>query len=212
MTQRCIGIQRTSLLHHPSSLCWIHERTLTFISLPFFLFSYMFPVGGGLGPPQGESSNPQPSSEVVLVLYLAQWFTPTADDHQSTVLMTCEESLPDPYQCRRLEKIDCVLPSMEAFCHRATIKTVCLLQHLGIEAKSFFTFPPPSSHLYTTAPCLLLSSFFCSKLSRQPPRKQICLSLSLCLFPASQEIDLFYWLFPPDWADFTPFPTTGTFY
>lgn len=56
-------------------LSFIHKiNTITSCS---FLFSYMFPVGGGLGPPQGESSRPQHPSYVVCfffpAVFLAQW-------------------------------------------------------------------------------------------------------------------------------------------
>lgn len=50
-------------------LSFIHKiNTITCVSCSF-LFSYMFPVGGGLGPPQGESSRPQHPSYVVFFFF-----------------------------------------------------------------------------------------------------------------------------------------------
>lgn len=61
-------------------LSFVHKiNTITCVSCSF-LFSYMFPVGGGLGPPQGESSCPQHPSYVVGFFFFSSCiFGPVSD-------------------------------------------------------------------------------------------------------------------------------------
>lgn len=178
----------------------------------------MFPVGGGLGPPQGESSRPQHPSYVVCfffpAVFLAQWVIylfscgwPSCSGcycrGQSTAIRTSEGSLRVPINSVIWRKADYLQSLMQAICPPCwaqTCRIICrlqselaaqLMQHLGKETNSFFLFPSPPS--LCSPPLPPLPCFAPSCHSHPPENKFACLP-SLCLFPAAQEIDLFYWI------------------